>query len=81
MRPKHPAKPRPAKRPVTPASESPAEEATGAEEPTERQRPSPDEVRRPDEGAKRSIEAVAEDGADGGIDATLHEDMRPPHGT
>jgi hypothetical protein len=80
MKPKHPPKPRPAKRPAAPAAETPTEAAVGAKEPSERQRPSPDDLQRAGERAEGSIEAVAEDGAEGGVDATLDEDRTRPRG-
>jgi hypothetical protein len=71
MKPKHPPKPRSAKRPAAPAAETPAEAAVGAKDPAERQWPAPDELQGAGERAEESIEAVAQDGAEGGVYATL----------
>lgn len=81
MKPKHPPKPRPAKRPATPAAdENLAEAGDTPDEPADAQRPAPADVQRADEHAAGSIETVAEDEADGGVDATLDESAPRPRG-
>lgn len=81
MKPKHPRKTRPARRLPAPATDAPPAEAGDVpDEPEEQGRPAPADVQRADEHAAGSIETVAEDEADGGVDATLDESAKRPRG-